>query len=87
MLPNGSGGTGRSIHSCGFLSWSGEALKLSNRSANLRTRRAGNGISMGDRVCCKGVAATFVYCDGRQFASRVRDRHIGIPNRVCERVE
>ena len=46
MFPNGSGGTGRFVQADGVLSLSREAEQISSRSANLLTRRAGNGISV-----------------------------------------
>ena len=46
MFPNGSGGTGRFAHLTGRLRLSRELDKISNRSANRRTRRDGNGIGL-----------------------------------------
>ena len=60
MFPNGSGGAGRFLHGVGRRRSSREAVKISSRSVNRRTRRAGNGISLAvPRGNRKRFAVTF----------------------------
>jgi hypothetical protein len=88
MFPNGSLGAGRFLHRSGLLSVSREAVQISSRSANLRTRRAGNGITLAMRgvvsqpynfVSTSRVRARPCRHDERR-RRRVRFWDVGVPD-------